>query len=104
MLESQTNLIPKLFTSDQGMMMVQPQASLYHNSTQRILFEGLPCYSLETMGRDVQWAWSVTFLLPPGDNVERLRAKVTRKLVEHIEKADGERIQNLRYILGIGNG
>ena len=28
-----------------------------------------------------------TFLLPPGDNVERLREKVTRKVVEDIEKA-----------------
>ena len=45
-----------------------------------------------------------TFLLPPGDNGERLRAKVTRKVVEDIEKADGERIQKLSYILGIGNG
>ena len=45
-----------------------------------------------------------TFLLPPGDNGERLRAKVTRKVVEDIEKADGERIQNLSYTLGIGNG
>ena len=34
-----------------------------------------------------------TFLLPPGDNGERLRAKVTRKVVEDIEKADGERVQ-----------
>ena len=45
-----------------------------------------------------------TFLLPPGDNGERLRAKVTRKVVEDIEKADGERIQKLSYILHIGNG
>ena len=36
-----------------------------------------------------------TFLLPPGDNGVRLRAKVTRKVVEVIEKADGERVQNL---------
>ena len=35
-----------------------------------------------------------TFLLPPGDNGERLRAKVTRKVVEDIEQADGERVQN----------
>ena len=34
-----------------------------------------------------------TFLLPPGDNGERLRAKVTRKVVEDIEQADGERVQ-----------
>ena len=45
-----------------------------------------------------------TFLLPPGDNGERLRAKVTRKVVEDIEKADGERVQTLSYTLGIGNG
>ena len=31
-----------------------------------------------------------TFLLPPGDNGERLRAKVTRKALEDIEKADGD--------------
>ena len=45
-----------------------------------------------------------TFLLPPRDNRERLRAKVTRKVVEVIEKAEGERVQKLSYILGIGNG
>ena len=45
-----------------------------------------------------------TFLLPSGDNGERLRAKDTRKVVEDFGKADGERIQNLSYILGIGNG
>ena len=45
-----------------------------------------------------------TFLLPPGDNVERLRAKVTRKVVEDIDQVDGERVQNLSFILGIGNG
>ena len=43
-------------------------------------------------------------MLPPGDNGERLRAKVTRKVVEDIEKADGERVQKLSYILGIGYG
>ena len=45
-----------------------------------------------------------TFILRPGDNGERLRAKVTRKVVEVTEKADGERVQNLSYILGIDNG
>ena len=44
-----------------------------------------------------------TFLLPPRDNGERLRAKVTRKVVEVNEKAEGERVQNLSYILGIRN-
>ena len=43
-------------------------------------------------------------MLPPGDNGERLRAKVTRTVVEDIEKADGERVQKLSHILGIGNG
>ena len=45
-----------------------------------------------------------TFLLPPGDNGERLREKVTRKVVDDVEEADGERVQNLSYILSIGNG
>ena len=45
-----------------------------------------------------------TFLQPPGENGERVRAKVTRKGVEFTEKAEGERVQNLSYILGIGNG
>ena len=45
-----------------------------------------------------------TFLLPPGDTGESLRAKVTRKVVEVIEKADGYRVQNLSYILCIGTG
>ena len=44
-----------------------------------------------------------TFLLPPGDNGERLRAKVTRKVVEDIEQADGERVQKFSFILSIGN-
>ena len=44
------------------------------------------------------------FLLPPGDNGERLRSKVARKVVEDIEQADGERVQKLSFILGIGNG
>ena len=45
-----------------------------------------------------------TILLPPGDNGERLRAKVTRKVVEDIEQADEARVQKLSFILGIGNG
>ena len=31
-------------------------------------------------------------------------AKLTKQVVEAIEKADGERFQNLSYILGIDNG
>ena len=45
-----------------------------------------------------------TFLLPPGDNGERPRAKITRIVVEDIEQTDGERVQKLSFILGIGNG
>ena len=45
-----------------------------------------------------------TFLLPPGDNGERLRANVTRKVVEDIKEADGERVKKLSFIFGIGNG
>ena len=73
-----------LSTSNQGMMMVQPQGSLCQNSTLMTLLEGPFYYPLETMGR--------------------LRAKVTRKVVEDIEQADGERVKNLSFILGIGNG
>ena len=36
-----------------------------------------------------------TFLLPPQQNGERLRAKVTKKVVEEIEAADGNRIPNI---------
>ena len=32
-----------------------------------------------------------TFLLPPQENGERLRAKVTKKVVEEIEAAGGNR-------------
>ena len=45
-----------------------------------------------------------TFLLPPQDNGERLRAKVTKKVVEEIEAADGNRIPNINFILDIGEG
>ena len=35
-----------------------------------------------------------TFLLPPGgDSGETLRAKITRKVAEDIEQADGEKVQ-----------
>ena len=45
-----------------------------------------------------------TFLLPPQENGERLRAKVTEKVVEEIEVADGNRIPNINFILDIGKG
>ena len=43
-------------------------------------------------------------MLPPQENGERLRAKVTRKVVEEIEAQDGNRIQNINFILDIGEG
>ena len=42
-------------------------------------------------------------LLSPDDNGERLFANVAIKVVEDIEKANGERLQNLSYNLGTGN-
>ena len=45
-----------------------------------------------------------TFLLPPQGIGERLRAKVTKKVVEEIEDADGNRIPNINFILNIGEG
>ena len=45
-----------------------------------------------------------TFLLPPQENGERLGAKVTKKVVEEIEAADGNRIPNINFTLDIGEG
>ena len=45
-----------------------------------------------------------TFLLPPQENGERLRAKVTKKVVEEIEAQNGNRIPNINFILDICEG
>ena len=45
-----------------------------------------------------------TFLLPPQENGERLRAKVTKKVVQDIEAEDANRIPNINFILDIGEG
>ena len=45
-----------------------------------------------------------TFLLPPQENGERLRAKVTKKVVEQIEAENANRIPNINFILDIGEG
>ena len=45
-----------------------------------------------------------TCLLPPEENGERHRAKVTRKVVEIIDQENGHRIENICFILDIGNG
>ena len=45
-----------------------------------------------------------TFLLPPEENGERHRAKVTRQVVEIIDQDNGQRVENFNFILDIGNG
>ena len=45
-----------------------------------------------------------TFLLPPEDNAERHRAMVTRKVVEIIDQENGHRVENINFILDVGNG
>ena len=45
-----------------------------------------------------------TFLLPPEGNGERHRAKVTRQVVEIIDQDNGQRVENINFILEIGNG
>ena len=44
-----------------------------------------------------------TFLLPPEENGERHRAKVTRQVIEIIDQDNGQRIENINFILDIGN-
>ena len=45
-----------------------------------------------------------TFLLPPAENGERHRTKVTRKVVEINDKENGHRVENVNFIFDIGNG
>ena len=45
-----------------------------------------------------------TFLLPPEENGERHRAKVTRQVVEIIDQDNGQRIENINFLLDTGNG
>ena len=44
------------------------------------------------------------FSLPPEENGERLRAKVTKKVVEEIESEEGNIIPSISFILDIGQG
>ena len=46
----------------------------------------------------------MTFLLLPEENGERLRPKVTKKVVEEKESGYGNRIPNINFILDIGQG
>ena len=43
-----------------------------------------------------------TFLLPPEENGVRHRAKVTRQVVEIIDQDNGQRVENINFILDIG--
>ena len=45
-----------------------------------------------------------TFLLPPEEYGEKHRAKVTRQVVEIIDQDNGQRVENINFILDIGNG
>ena len=45
-----------------------------------------------------------TFLLPPEENGERHRAKVSREGVEIIDQKNGHRVENINFILDIGDG
>ena len=45
-----------------------------------------------------------TFLLPPEENGEKHRVKVTRNIVEIIDQEDGHRVETIKRILDIGNG
>ena len=45
-----------------------------------------------------------TFLLPPEEDGERHRAKVTRQVVEIIDQDNGQRVENINFFLDIGNG
>ena len=42
-----------------------------------------------------------TFLLPPEVNGERHRAKVTRQVIEIIVQDNGQRVENINFILDI---
>ena len=45
-----------------------------------------------------------TFLLPSEENGERHRAKVTKQVVEIIDQDNSQRVENINFILDIGNG
>ena len=45
-----------------------------------------------------------TFLLPPEENGERHRAKVTRLVVEIIDQDNDQRVETINFNLDIGNG
>ena len=42
--------------------------------------------------------------MPPEENGERHRANVTRKVIEITDQDNGHRVENINFILDIGNG
>ena len=53
---------------------------------------------------DPEYLIARAFLLPPEGNGERHSAKVTRKFAEISDKENDHRIENINFILDIGNG
>ena len=45
--------------------------------------------------------WELYHLLPPEENGERHRAKVTRQVVEIIDQDNGQRVENIILVLDI---
>ena len=66
--------------------------------------EGNPSGSKPMLTFDPSDLIGRTFLLPPKENGEWQRAKVTRQVVEIIDQDNGQRIENINVILDIGNG
>ena len=59
--------------------------------------------TLMSFGITLKGQYSRSFLLPPEENGERHRAKVTRQVIGIIDQ-DSQRIENINFILDIGNG
>ena len=53
---------------------------------------------------DPSYLIGTTFLLPPEEKEERHRAMVTRQVVEIIYQDNGQIVENINFILDIGNG
>ena len=66
--------------------------------------EGNPSGSKPMPTFDPSYLIGRTFLLPPEENGERHRAKVTRQVVEIIDQDNGQRVENMNFVLDIGNG
>ena len=60
--------------------------------------------SLASLGGSAPGVVDGILSLPLEENEERDRAKVTRKVVEIIDQEDGQRVENINFILDIGNG